>query len=787
MRALDRKLIRDLQAMKGQAIAICSVMACGVATFVMSLSTLHSLDSTQKTYYERYRFGDVFVHLKRAPMPLVNQIAEIPGVGAVQARVVVDVNLDVPGMTEPAVGRLISIPERITPGLNELHLRRGRYIEPGRKGEVLASEAFVEAHGLNPGDRIVAIINGRRQSLQIVGIALSPEYVYSIREGELFPDSRRFGVFWMGYPELAPAYDMQGAFNDLAVALAPGASEPEVLRRLDRLTGPYGGLAAFGRADQLSNRFVSNELVQLRGMAVIAPVIFLVVTAFLLNVVLSRLVSTQREQIAALKAFGYTRFEIGLHYGKLVLGLVVIGVAVGTLVGAWLGHGLTQVYTKFFRFPVFGYALDASVVLSAFAITGVAALLGTLGAVRRAAALPPAEAMRPEPPAHFRPTVLERLGLQRLFSLSVRMILRNVQRHPLRAALSCLGIALSIAVLILGNCTVDAIDYVIDFQFFAAQRQDLNVAFVEQTSPRSLHDLGHLPGVQHVEPYRTVPARIRFGPRSRRLGVLGLPPERRLFRLLDRDEKDVALPPEGLVVSEKLAEILGCRLGDELSVEVLEGSRPTRQVRVTGFIRDFTEPGAYMDLHALHRLMREGDCLSGAFLAVDDNHLNDLYAELKKTPKVSSVNVKRAVLVSFQNTLAENLLRMQLFNVIFASVIAFGVVYNSARISLSERSRDLATLRVMGFTRREISAILLGELALLTLVAIPFGLVFGYGFAGVLSWALDTETQRFPLVVSPSTYAFAVSVTMVAGIVSGLVVRRRLDQLDLVAVLKARE
>jgi putative ABC transport system permease protein len=395
--------------------------------------------------------------------------------------------------------------------------------------------------------------------------------------------------------------------------------------------------------------------------------------------------------------------------------------------------------------------------------------------------------MRPEPPAHYRPTVVERFGLQALFSLSARMILRNLERHPLRAALSCLGIALSIAVLILGNCTVDAIDYVIDFQFFAAQRQDVSVAFVEQTSPRSLHDLGHLPGVQHVELFRTVPARVGFGPRSRRLGLLGLPPERRLFRLLDRDGKEVSLPAEGLVVSEKLAEILDCRLGDELSVEVLEGSRPVRQVRVAGFIRDFTEPGAYMDVQALHRLMREGECLSGAHLAVDANRLDDLYAELKKTPKVASVNVKRAVLVSFQNTLAENLLRMQFFNIVFASVIAFGVVYNSARISLSERSRDLATLRVMGFTRREISAILLGELAVLTLVAIPFGLAFGYGFAGVLSWALDTETQRFPLEVSRSTYAFAVSVTIVAGLVSGLVVRRRLDRLDLVGVLKARE
>jgi putative ABC transport system permease protein len=787
MRALDRKLFRDLLAMKGQALAICLVLASGVAMFVMSLCTLHSLEQTRAAYYERYRFADVFARLKRAPDALAARIAEVPGVARVQTRVVQDVTLDVPGLAEPAVGRLISIPERPAPGLNDLHLRRGRYVEPGHPGEVLAGEAFAEAHGLEPGDQIPAVINGRRQLLRVVGIALSPEYVYPIREGELLPDNRRFGVFWMAYPELAGAFDMRGAFNDVALALSPGASEGEVLRRLDRLTDTYGGLGAYGRDEQLSNKFISNELTQLRGMAVIAPVIFLAVTAFLLNVVLSRLVQTQREQIAALKAFGYTRSEIGWHYLKLVLVLVLVGSGLGTAAGAWLARGLAEVYAKFFRFPVFTFTLDAGVVLLALAVSGTAALLGTLGAVRRAAALPPAEAMRPEPPAVYGPSVLDRPTLRRLVPPAARMIFRRLRRQPGKSALSCLGIALAIGVLVLGNCTLDAIDYVIDFQFFAAQRQDMTVAFVDPVSPRGLHDLRHLPGVARAEPFRSVPVRLRFGPRTRRLGLMGLAPERNLYRLLDTEGRTVPLPEEGLVVSEKLGEILGCRRGDRLTVEVLEGARPIREVPVVGFIRDFTEPAAYMDVRAVRRLLREGESLSGAFLAVDADRTDGLYAELKRTPKVAAVSVKRAALRSFRETLAENLLRMQAFNVGFACVIAFGVVYNSARISLSEQGRDLATLRVMGFTRAEVSAILLGELAALTFAAVPFGLVCGYGFAGLMSRALDTETQRFPLVVRPSTYAFAVTVTLVAALLSGLVVRRRLDRLDLVAVLKARE
>lgn len=787
MSALDRKMLRDLWSMRGQALAICLVMACGVGTFVMSLATLTSLDLTQQTYYDRYRFAHVFAHLKRAPNSLADRIAELPGVASVQTRIVSEVTLDVPGLIEPAVGRLISVPEAHQPSLNRLHLRSGRYVEPGRPGEVLVSEAFAVAHQLKPGDRVNAVLNGRLQALKIVGVALSPEYIYSIRPGELLPDDKRFGVFWMGYTELAAAFDMQGAFNDVCLYLMPDANEPEILRLLDRLTETYGGIGAVGRVDQLSHRFVTNELTQLRGMAILPPAIFLSVTAFLLNVVLARTISTQREQIAALRAFGYTRLDIGLHYLKMVFALVVVGVTVGVLLGIALGRDLTRLYNDFFRFPVFYFIIDLKSIALALGITSLAGVVGTLGAIRRASRLPPAEAMRPEPPADFRPTILERLGLQRLLSAPARMILRQLERKPRQAIFTILGIALATAMLVLGNFVIDAVDVVIEQQFFTAQRQDVSIAFVEPTAHHVLYEVRHLPGVQFVEPYRSVSVRIRAGQRERKLGIMGLEERPRLFRLLDVDENEILLPAEGIVISRKLAEILEVSLGDAVTVEILEQDRPVRDVLVAGLVNDYTTPAAYMRRSALHHLLREGEALSGAFLSVDSLELPKLYRELKQTPRVANVTVKRAALDSFYHILEQNLLRMRLFNVFFASVIAMGVVYNSARIALAERSRELATLRVIGFTRGEISYILLGELALLTLVAVPLGLAFGYGFAAFSVMALESETQRFPLVVSSATYAFAATVTIVATVLSSLIVRRRLDRLDLVAVLKARE
>ncbi len=787
MSSLDRKLIRDLWAIKGQVAAICLVIAAGVATFVMSLSTLESLRWSKDTYYERYRFAEVFTHVTRAPDSLAGRIADIPGVAHVQTRIVAEVTLDVAGMAEPAVGRLISIPERRVPQLNDLHLRRGRYIVAGRTNEVLVSESFAVEHGLDPGDEIVAIINSRRQRLKIVGIALSPEYIIQIPPGSLMPDNRRFGVFWMGYDGLAAAFDLDGAFNDVAMTLMHGASEPEVIRQLDELTKPYGSVGAYGRADQVSHTYISDEIRQLQGMGIIGPTIFLSVAAFLLHIVVSRLINTQREQIAALKAFGYTKREIRRHYLKMVLAIPIIGVVLGTGAGAWMGRGLTRLYTQFYRFPVMAFHLEEGVVVLALFISVGAALIGTLAAVQRAITLPPAEAMRPEPPAIYRRTLVERLGLGRALPQAVRMILRQMERHPFKSATSCLGIATGVAVLVLGSFMKDSISYIMDFQFRLAQRQDMMITFVEPRSPSVLHDVNHLPGVFHSEPFRSVPTRLRLEHRSRRVGIMGIAPDNQLFRLIDQEENVVPLPPDGLLLSAKLAELLDARVGDLITVEVLEGERARREVPVAALITEFSGTNAYMNLRALTRMLREGPNLSGAFLAVDSRYQEQLYQALKETPDVAGVSIKSAALQSFEDTIAENLLRMRTFNVIFASIIACGVVYNSARISLSERSRELATLRVIGFTRQEISAILLGELTILTVVAIPLGMVMGYGFAAFAALGLDTELYRIPLVVERATYGFAGVVIVVATVVSGLMVRRQLDDLDLVQVLKSKE
>jgi putative ABC transport system permease protein len=789
MRALDRKLFRDLWHMRGQVLAIAAVIMGGVATMVMSLSTYDSLVTTRDRFYGEYRFAEVFASLKRAPDPVAERLAAIPGVERLETRVRAGVKLEVAGFSDPITGLLLSLPDVGAAELNRLHLKRGRTVQPWSTDEVVLSDTFADAHGFQPGDRFAAIINGKRKQLTVVGVAVSPEYVYQIAPGSMFPDFKRYGVLWMGRGALAAAYDMDGAFNQVSLTLARDAREQDVIDRVDAVLVTYGGTGAYGRKNQFSNRFLSEELKQLQTMATVFPAIFLGVAAFLLNVVLSRLIALQRDQIAILKAFGYSYTAIGSHYVKLVLLMTVLGVAGGVALGTWFGQGLAHVYTETtFRFPYLDYQLRPAVALIALAVAAVAAVSGTLLSVVRAVRLPPAEGMRPEMPEAYRATLVERIGLQRWFAAPTRMILRHIERRPLKSILTVLGIACACGLMMVGNYQRGAIDFMVDVQFRQAAREDLALAFIEPTSGRALHELAALPGVDVVEGFRNVPAILRSGPYHHRGAVFGIQPEGTLHRSLDRNLQPVAVPPGGVVLTDHLANaILHVKPGDLLTVEVLEGSRPVRQVPVLGITRQYLGVSAYMQQDSLNALMREGNTVSGAYLAVQPGMETELYATLHARPRVLGMVANKAAIQSFYATIGEFILFYNLVATLLAGAIGFGVVYNSARISLSERGRELASLRVLGFTRGEIAYILLGELALLTLAAIPVGFVVGVGLVGILVVAFQSELYRLPLILTPENYAMGASVVIVSALLSGLLLWHRLGRLDLVAVLKTRE
>ncbi|MBD9572993.1 ABC transporter permease [Ensifer adhaerens] len=787
MTSLNRKLLRQLWKMKAQLLAIALVIASGTALLIMSLTTIEALEETTAAYYERTRFADVFAHAKRVLDHRSSDIAEIPGVRLIETRIDERAIVNVDGYVEPVVAQIISLPDRGPQLLNALVIRLGRLVDPTRPDEVVVSEPFAEAHGLTPGDSFEAILQGRKRKLQIVGTALSPEFVYAIAPGGLMPDDERFGILWMGKNALAAAFDLKASFNSVALSLLPGADVNDVIRRLDGILEPYGGIGAYSRSDQTSNWFLESEIAQQKNLSRVMPTIFLAVAAFLTNLVMARLVNTERREIGLLKALGYPNRTIGWHYFKLVLAIAAVGIGLGSIVGAWLGHWNTELYAKFYRFPFLLYRPGPDAFLVSATVSLTAAFAGSLAASYRAVRLPPAEAMKPPSPPVYRRLFTTRSAYAGTLDEPTRMIMRRITRWPGRALLTSFGLALSTAVMIMALQWVDAINSLAETVFERGQHQDATVAFNELRPLKTVTDFENLDGVLMVEPYRYAPARISRGHLGERQGIIGLPASANLSPVFDASRGRLEIPPAGLVVSRKLAELLHLEIGDTVLVHFLEGHQDSINVPVVRVFETYIGKPAYMEMGALDRLSGDDRVVSGLHIRVDPAGRAGLLARLKDIPGIASIQFRQAAIDTFYKTMGETIFIFIGFFLAFAMTLSVGVTYNSIRIAISERSQELATLRILGFTRWEISYILLGEVGLLTWLAVPLGATIGLVLAWWMTSAFETELYRVPLVLQNATYGKATIIMLASVLGCAAVARRRLDKLDLIAALKTRE
>jgi len=784
---LDRKLFRDSLRLWAQVLAVALVVAGGVATFILSVGSYRSLLETRQAYYERYGFADVFASVRHAPKSLVARIEEIPGVSAVEVRIAKLAILDIEGAIEPATGQFISIPDRVPSRVNRIHLRSGRFPDPQNTDEVVVNESFAEAHRLSIGSQFSAILNGRSRKLTAVGTAMSPEFIYAIGPGDVVPDDRRFGVFWMSERALAALFDLEGAFTSVNMTLTRDPSERDVIKRTDELLDRYGGTAAYGRTDQISHMFLNHALEMLKSMSRTLPPVFLLVAAFLVNLTLNRMVALEHEQIGLMKAVGYDSVSIAGHYLKFVMLIAVAGIAIGSAAGTWLGGYVTGVYGDFFRFPFLVFQNDLDLYFIAAILNLGAALLGAGFSLRSVIALPPAVAMRPPAPSKYRQLLPLRISGTAIVPMPVVMAFRNVTQHGLRAAFVSIGMAFATGILVASLFIAGSMERLIDIKFFRTDRQDATIGLVESRSIDVAREIGRLPGVIAAEPYRKVAARIRKGSVERRILIEGRPRDSKIRQVLDTNLQPAILPQSAIAISAWLGHILGVRAGEYVEVEFLEGQRTKAVLPVAFLIEDYFGINAMVDANDLARMIREGPSANSVDVALDENQTIALYSAIKTIPAIASLALKSSALAGFRKALVVIVTTMSGIYVSFAAIIAFGVVYNNARVSLSERARELASLRVLGFSNAEVMRILLIELGLLTLLAQPPGWAFGYWLAWLMKSGMDGELMRSPLLIENLTYATASAIAVAAAIVSSLLVWARVLRLDLVEVLKTRD
>jgi len=788
MQALHRKLARELWQLRSQVLTIALVLASGVAGFIATFSAWDALAWARSTYYAEARFADVFASARRAPLSLLPRVAALPGVAQVQDGLAHGVQLYLPGVTDPVRGRLTAIDPQAPQHLNRVSLREGRWPDgalAGGRHEVLLSAAFARARGLRPGDTLQALINGRRQDLRISGIALSPEFIFAGMGGS--PDVHGFGIVWMHRDAVAAALDMRGAFNQVALRLAPGAREDAVIAALDALLAPYGGSRAHGREDQLSHRLLDAEIREQQVMGTVLPGIFLLVAGFLLQTVMTRHIALQREQVATLKALGYDHRRIGAHYLGLVLAIVGLGALLGLALGDVLGRWFASLYGEVFIFPALTPRLRADVLAAALGLSLAVGLLATAHAIWTCVRLPPAEAMRPPAPATYHRSLLEHAALASRLSPGQRMVLRHLQRHPWCNLLTVLGLAASVAIVISGSFWRDSIDQMIDNQFRQVLRGDVVLMLGEARTALTASEVLRLPGVIAVEGARQAEVRLVNGRRQWRGHLQGRPPVATLQRIVDTRGAVHSVPAQGLLLTDRLARRLDLRVGDPVEVQVQTGARPIWRLTVAGTVQEMMGMNAYLDRHQLNRLLQEGDLVDQFTLAVERAREGPLLQALQERPQLAGAFSKAVMLRNVQGITARNLLIFSAVLTAFASVIAIGVVYNQSRISLAERAWELASLRVLGMTEAEVAHLLLGEALLQMLLALPLGWWAGFALADGLVRLMQTDAFFLAVHIRAPTYAFASVCVVAAAVFSAWTVRRRIRRLDLVGVLKVRE
>jgi putative ABC transport system permease protein len=745
------------------------------------------LRSAKDHFYLTGRFPQVFVTLKRAPLSVLPRVSEIPGVAHVQARIVQDVIVDRPASVLPVSARIVSIEYAGDEPLVRLSMRRGTAPSPWQMKSVAINEAFAEANAVAPGEDIRVILNGRVQAFEISGVALSPEFVYSVKPGLPIPDDQRYAIIWMDRRAAEAAFDMKAAFNDLVVAVAPGTRPQHVVSELDRLLEPYGSVGAIERRDQPSNRFLEDELNQQKVMSVTIPVIFFGVAAFLLNVTLGRLVAAQREQIAALKALGFPTLPIAAHYLKLVTIIVCLASLLGLPAGFAFGEAMVASYHGFFRFPSLEFRLTPWSTVAAFSLSLVMAAIGVLSSLRAVTMLAPAVAMRPAAPRKFRRWWIEHLLMPLMSKPHRVMIFRNIIGRPVRTALTILGVAFAVPMVILGLFWRDAVDHLIDVQFNLVERGNVSVSFPNPMDYKIIHDLSREAGVLAVEGQRMVPIRLRVGHKTYLTSAVGLPDRSELRRPHDAALRPIEIPAEGITLTRRLADRLDVRVGATIAVEVLEGRRLKVDLTISAVVDEMIGMSAYMPLAVLNRLTREGNVVSAAVMYVDAEMLPNLSQRFKTLPVLESVAMKSYTLASFMDKVANLVLVTAGILTLFGVIIAVGVVYNSARVGLQERAWELASLRVLGFTKAEVTRILFGEFALEISVGVPLGLVISQAIISLIARFHSNESFQIPGVIGARTYALSALIVVTAALASAYVVRRRINKLDLVSVLKTRD
>ena len=783
MRSLRRKAVRDLWGSRALFLGTALLLALGVGMFVAMYSAFRNVAASEALTYRELKFADVFYTFVPTTSRAVDRIKKVSGVSAVEGRIVRDLPLRRPNdPRSTVVGRLISLPEEGRPSVNDVKIRRGGYLPDGTGKSVIIDEQFANYYGLDPGDSVALRIEDRDTEFEVAGTFTSPEYIWKAKSSvEPFVARGEFAVVMARGDIVADLLAAEGLVNEITVRFEPGSDPDATLDRLDDAISRYGTNQVTEREDQISYALLQLDLEGFQQMAVAVPALFLIVTAMTVYVSLTRTVRSQRPLIGLMRAEGYSRGQILRHYLTFAVIVGAVGGVVGTPIGLVLGSYVTELYVNTLSIPLTAVEIQPDLLAIGIAVGIAVCVTGGLQPALSAARLDPSEAMRPG--------VYRAIGLawvQRLSQLgrtpyTLRLGLRNMVRGPWRTLSSIMGLMMAVGLVLAALGMFNSMNRGFSVQFDEIQKYDLKVIFTRPTHTQAMDVYLSWPEVGQAEPIAEVPIEIKNGDNSK-YTVLTALSERGTLMRLPLLEGAEPLQGSGIFLTDNLADQLGAVVGDEVTVKSEERDET---YAVAGLVRQPLSEAAYMNFSEAYAVLR-GSYASGGLLKLNDpSRMAAVEERLESRPGVLVVEQKEQVRRSFQELMSAFYQFLAIFGA-FAAALGGFTVFNTVTINVIERTRELATMRTLGFSRLQIDALITAENLLAGSIGILLGFLMGYLLSVLLLDLSSGESFTLETYISPVSYLLVGTSALLIVVVSQVPGLRSLHRLNLAEAAKER-
>ena len=778
------KAKRAMSANKKAYFACIFLIMTGILMYTALSIAAAGLEASALSFYRVNRLADTYGYVQSMPVSYTDTLRKIPGIAAVQSRYVTELRAEVPGAADTITLKLIaSDPADETP-LNLLNIEGRANTD---KSELLVNPAFMQAHKLRAGDEILVISQGREFSMTVTGTAISPEYVYIVKNtSQMLPDEAGYGIAYITAEGMAMLTGHEGVANSIVLEREPGVTFDQVRTGLEDQLRPYGLKELYDKEDLMSYFFLELEMSSIAAMSTSLPMVFLFLAIVVLYLMLKRVIEQERTQIGTLKAFGYSNRRLIGHY----LGYGMVTGITGGILGWVLGYLLSRVYLEmflqFFMLPRLAGGFDPGGIVRALSLSAGSGLLGAYAGVRSIIRLHPAEAMRAESPRSFRFDIINYIGIFRQF-LSSRgnMSLRSISRNPVRSLFVVISIMFSFGIISLVGSFNGLIDKMIFAQLQDIQRYQVKLSLEQPLHYRqAVEEAWQLDSVSYAEGLLELPFRISSRHLHRDIVLTGVPDHSVLYHIADTNTGETYPPPTGsIILSNGLAGELQVRAGDRimLSSNLLPDDT---ELTVSAVIEQNMGSGSYTGLGFLSELTGHPEMANAIILNTDD------VGALKESVKSSSVIT---TIEDKEKTLSGYRAMMGMFTGVYAALellgtlVAFAIIYNTATISLSERKREYATLRVLGLSVGEVAGIMNFEYAVLTVCGIVLGIPFTRLLNHAVNMMMDTDLFCMPSTLPVSAYLLGVSSCVLAIVFSGRSATGKIRRFDMVEVLKERE